>query len=118
MQGCGDGGTPMCRVCVRDTRSTWVSVCRNRKVPIPQKSCPTVPPLLLGSRSKAAHSRSREAEPEKVCSPFFGSGLALDTRRPPPPLFLVTGWDVNQGKECRGLRGLSEGIILLFKKLK
>ena len=84
MQGCGDGGTPMCRVCVRDTRSTWVSVCRNRKVPIPQKSCPTVPPLLLGSRSKAAHGRSREAEPEKVCSPFFSSGLALDTRRPPP----------------------------------
>lgn len=69
------------QVCVRDTRGTWVSVCRNRKVPTPQKSCPKVPPLLLGSRSKAAHSRSREAEPEKLCSLFFGSRLALDTRR-------------------------------------
>ena len=99
---------------MRNTRGTWVPVCRDRKVPTPQKSCLEVPPLLLGSRSEAAHSRSREAEPEKVYSSSLGSGWALDTLR---ASLSISGDQLGcePGERlCRGLRGLNEGIILLF----
>ena len=77
-----------------------------------------MPPLLLGSRSEAAHSRSREAEPEKVYSSSLGSGWALDTLR---ASLSISGDQLGcePGERlCRGLRGLNEGIILLFKRLK
>lgn len=99
---------------MKDTRGTWVPVCRNRKVFTPQKSCPEVSPLLLGSRSEAAHSRSREAEPEKEGSSSLGSGWALDTLR---ASLSVSGDRLGcepGERQCRGLRGLNEEVILLF----
>ena len=61
----------LCVVCVRH-RGTWTRICRDRKVPTFQESCPKGTHLLshscLGGGSQAAQSKRRGAEPEKVCS--------------------------------------------------
>lgn len=66
-------------VCVRH-RGTRAQLCRDRKLPVSQESCPKGPHLLshtcLGGGSQAAQSKRRGAEPEKVHSlSWLGAGL-------------------------------------------
>lgn len=60
----------LCVVCVRQGHPD--QLCKDRKVPTFQESCPKGPYLLshscLGGGSQAAQSKRRAAEPEKVRS--------------------------------------------------
>lgn len=77
-QACGGVGTPACSVC--ETQGHRAQLCRDRKLPASQESCPKGPHLLshtrLGGGSQAAQSKRRGAELEKVHSlSWLGAGL-------------------------------------------
>lgn len=110
MRPCREMGTPACR-CVRQS---WFVEAGGRP---PLRRAVLVLSHARVEARRLAQDRSREPEPETVRSPSLGSGLASGILRPPP---LLSGhWlGCEQGdRQCRGTRGLKEGIILLFKKL-